>query len=117
MTAITVIVCGTPESAPSWWNPDMEMGPLEAAWIESISAGQEAQLQELLAAEDRAARLLEGSCDHCQELCALPLVEVAGEAICPGCVEAGGLDYNAVAEAGRAPGCAPAPDWFDPEAP
>lgn len=101
MTAITVIVCGTPESAPSWWNPDMEMGPLEAAWIESISAGQEAQLQELLAAEDRAARLLEGSCDHCQEPSVLPLVEVAGEALCADCL---GVDYNEAVERGRAPG-------------
>lgn len=101
MTAITMIVCGTPESAPSWWNPDMEMGPLEAAWIDSISAGQEAQLQELLAAEDRAARLLDGSCDHCQERSALPLVEVAGEAVCADCL---GDDYNEAVERGRAPG-------------
>lgn len=116
MTAITMIVCGTPESAPSWWSPDDEMGPLEAAWIDSSCSEQEQETLELLAAEDRAQRLLVGSCDRCQEPCTLPLVEVAGEAICPGCTEAGGVDYADAVEQARAPGCAPFPDWFDPEA-
>ena len=114
---LTLIVCGTPESAPSWWRPDMEMGPLEAAWIGAACFEQEREVLEMLAAEDRAQRLLDGPCDVCQASCALPLVEDAGEALCPGCVEAGGLDYNAAVERGRAPGTAPTPDWIDPEAP
>ena len=116
-TPLTVVVCCTPESAPSWWSPDMEMGPMEAAWIDSMCGDDERAWLELQAAEDRAARLRDGLCDGCQEPCTLPLVEVAGEALCPGCVEAAGLDYSAVVEATRAPGRAPTPDWFDPEAP
>jgi hypothetical protein len=101
MTALTMFVCGTPESAPSWWRPDMEMGPMEAAWIDSICAEQEAQLRKLLAGEDRRDRLLSGPCDLCQETADEPLVEVAGEALCRGCL---GDDYDEAVERGRAPG-------------
>ena len=105
MTApLTVIVCGTPESAPGWWSPDMEMGPLEAAWTDAMCNEQERAWLELQAGEDRAARLLDGSCDHCQETSTLPLVEVAGEAICAGCLEGLGLDYNEAVDTCRAPG-------------
>ena len=77
---------------------------------------QEAEQRELEAAEDRAQRLLFGACDSCQEPCTLALVEVAGEALCPGCAEASGLDYASAVEQARAPGRAPGPGWFDPEA-
>jgi hypothetical protein len=113
---ITLFVCGTPASAPSWWRPGDEMGPLEAAWIDSICSQQEQEVLELLAVEDRAARLLDGPCDGCQEPCTLALVEVAGEALCPGCAEASGLDYASAVEQARAPGRVPGPGWFDPEA-
>ena len=48
--------------------------------------------------------MLDGSCDHCQETSTLPLVEVAGEAICAGCLEGLGLDYNEAVDLCRAPG-------------
>lgn len=101
---ITLFVCGTPESAPSWWSPDSDIGPMEAAWIESLCAEHEAQVRELLAGEDRAARLLEGTCDVCQEASVLPLIEVDSEALCAGCCEVAGIDYNEAVERGRAPG-------------
>lgn len=103
MSAVTVIVCGTPESAPSWWTPDSELSPMEAAWIEAMSQEQE-RWRELEAGEDRATRLLDGPCDCCQELSVLALVEVAGDALCAGCVEALGVKYAELVERGRAPG-------------
>jgi formylmethanofuran dehydrogenase subunit E len=104
MTAVTIIACGTPESAPSWWTPDSDIGPMEAAWIESMMAEQEEAWRELEAGEDRAHRLLDGPCDGCQEPCILPLIELGGEALCPACLEASGIDYNEAVELTRAPG-------------
>lgn len=112
--AVTMFVCAVP--APPWWSPGSDLTASQAASIAAMMGEQEAEHRELEAAEDRAQRLLVGSCDRCQEPCTLPLVEVAGEAICPGCTEAGGVDYADAVEQARAPGCAPFPDWFDPEA-
>ena len=101
---ITLFVCGTPEGAPSWWSPDSDIGPMEAAWIDSMMADQEAAWRELEAGEDRAHRLLDGPCDDCQELCTLPLIELGTEALCPACLEASGIDYNEAVELTRPPG-------------
>ena len=103
-TPITLIVCGTPESAPSWWTPDSDLSPMEAAWIDSMMAEQETAWRELVAGEDRAHRLLDGPCDGCQEPCVLPLIELGGEALCPACLEASGIDYAEAVERSRAPG-------------
>lgn len=116
MNITTVIVCGSPASAPAWWSPDSDLTASQAAGLAAMMDDHEAEQRELEAVEDRAQRLLVGACDGCQELCTLALVEVAGEALCPGCAEASGLDYASAVEQARAPGRAPGPGWFDPEA-
>jgi len=75
---------------------------LEAAMIAAISAENDREIAAFEAAEDRSARLLLGSCDICQEAADLALVELGGDAVCPGCLEA--CEYAEAVELGQAPG-------------
>ncbi len=77
-------------------------GDIEAAMFAAVAAENDLEIEAFEQRQDRKARLLLGACDICQEGHDLALVELGGDAVCAGCLEA--AEYVEAVEFGQAPG-------------
>lgn len=89
MSGITIIACND----------------IESFWFASLAAENAEQERVYNEAADTKARLLDGSCDGCQEPSPQPLVMYRQEALCRGCCDAiGPRVYASLSEQARAAG-------------
>jgi len=77
----------------------------EAAMIADLFAQQAAEERDRDARLDIRSRLHDGPCDLCREDSAVGLVLVGDDALCPGCAEAIGVDFNKAREEAWIPVC------------
>lgn len=70
----------------------------EAAMLADLIAQQAAEERDRDAGLDLYSRIVDGPCDLCREDSAVGLVLIGGDALCPGCTEALGVDFNKARE-------------------